>query len=110
MGTVLILGLLVGSIIGGHIGDHFGRKKAIFGSIALTVPVIIGSGYVNDYNGKRFFPIVFYFPIICSNLHSNCSNALDLIGTHKNLTISEEKLTQIMLSKIQNWIDFYYLI
>jgi len=50
LGTILILGLLVGSIIGGHLGDHFGRKKAIFGSIALTVPVIIGSGYVNDYN------------------------------------------------------------
>ena len=77
MGTILILGLLVGSIIGGHVGDHFGRKKAIFGSIALTVPVIIGSGYVNDYNGKKKFLVGFY------NLLSNCSNALDLIGTHK---------------------------
>ena len=56
----MILGLLVGSIVGGHLGDHFGRKKAIFGSIALTVPVIIGSGYVNDYNGKKFFPVGFY--------------------------------------------------
>ena len=55
MGTILILGLLVGSIIGGHLGDHFGRKKAIFGSIALTVPVLIGSGYVNNYNGKKIF-------------------------------------------------------
>ena len=91
MGTILILGLLVGSIIGGHLGDHFGRKKAIFGSIALTVPVIIGSGYVNDYNGKKNFPVGFYISIICCNLHSNCSNALDLIGTHKYLPVSVEK-------------------
>ena len=52
LGTIMILGLLVGSITGGRLGDQFGRKKAIFGSIALTIPTLIGSGYVHSYNGK----------------------------------------------------------
>ena len=54
LGTVLILGLLFGSIIGGALGDKFGRKKAIFGAIAFTIPVLFGSGFVNDYNGRQF--------------------------------------------------------
>ena len=52
LGTILIFGLLVGSLVGGRLGDIFGRKKTGFGSIALTIPVLLGSGYFNSYSGK----------------------------------------------------------
>ena len=52
LGTMLILGLLVGSLIGGTMGDKFGRKKATFAAVALTIPLTVGSCYVNSYNGK----------------------------------------------------------
>ena len=50
--TVLILGLLVGSLAGGTLGDKFGRKKAMFGAIALTIPLTVGSCFVDSYNSK----------------------------------------------------------
>ena len=52
LGTILILGLLFGSLIGGVLGDTFGRKKACFLAMALIVPVTVGAGHVQSYNGN----------------------------------------------------------
>ena len=52
LGTLLIIALLFGSLIGGRLGDQFGRIKMFFGSIALTIPIVIGLGYVENYASK----------------------------------------------------------
>lgn len=54
LGTLLIIALLFGSLIGGRLGDKLGRKKTFFLSSALTVPVVIGMGYVQNYASKYF--------------------------------------------------------
>ena len=51
LGTLLIIGLLFGSLIGGFIGDRFGRKKANFLAVAVIIPIIIGAGHVQTYEG-----------------------------------------------------------
>ena len=55
LGTLLIIALLFGSLIGGRLGDKLGRKKTFFLGSALTVPVVIGMGYVQNYVSKYFF-------------------------------------------------------
>ena len=52
LGTLLIIALLFGSLIGGRLGDQFGRIRMFFGSIALTIPIVIGLGYVENYASK----------------------------------------------------------
>ena len=55
LGTLLIIALLFGSLIGGRLGDKLGRKKTFFLGSALTVPLVIGMGYVQNYVSKYFF-------------------------------------------------------
>ena len=52
LGTIMIFALMVGSLIGGRIGDKFGRKKAFFCATAVSIPALIGSGYIDSYIGK----------------------------------------------------------
>ena len=61
LGTLLIIALLFGSLAGGRLGDMFGRKKMYFISNGLTVPIVVGLGYVQSYEGMEsinFFQIV----------------------------------------------------
>ena len=57
LGTLLIVALLFGSLIGGRLGDQFGRKKMFFASTAVTVPIVIGLGYVQNYESMFQFLI-----------------------------------------------------
>ena len=52
LGTILIIGFLIGSLLGGFIGDKFGRKKANFLAIAVMIPITIGAGHVQSYEGR----------------------------------------------------------
>ena len=51
LGTIVIIGLLFGSLVGGFIGDKFGRKRANFLALATMIPLIIGAGHVQSYEG-----------------------------------------------------------
>jgi OCT family organic cation transporter-like MFS transporter 4/5 len=65
LGTILIIGLLFGSLIGGQIGDRFGRKMSCFAAIAIIVPMTIGAGHVESYNGIYFcLHFVYLFPLL----------------------------------------------
>ena len=52
LGTIVIIGLLFGSLVGGFIGDKFGRKRANFLALATMIPLIIGAGHVQSYEGR----------------------------------------------------------
>ena len=49
LGSIMMLGLMTGSLIGGPLSDKIARKNAILVSIIITVPCLIGGGFVQDF-------------------------------------------------------------
>jgi len=113
----MMLGIMLGSLLGGKLGDHFGRKRCIFGALALIGPSLIAAGFAKSFWTFAGLQLLWCtcLPIIWVSSHSLTLEMFDVqhritVICIKDLFYPTELIAMCFVSYLlRDWTHFQYV-